>query len=163
MFSPKKALGIGLASAAFLTAGCGRLGTETISDSVVVANGECIVGKSSLNLAPDQALYIGGDLKVDGAGIEDSLKIQNAGKGVLKLVRSEGDEGELRLHNDEFEFSSQANPNEETETDYTIDLNGTSKTSELFQYHENSTSIDIGATPNGLGGITVHLTTICEK
>lgn len=153
----KRALGIGLASAALLT-GCS---TETVGNSIVAPNGECLAGKSSLELGPSQAVYIGGDMKIDGDnGVQDSLKLTNVGKGVLDISRSHGDEGTLAFSDNSAEVP--ADPNEDHGTDFSLDLNDGDASGGSFEYREDKTSIAIQAATDG-PNINIQLATTCAK
>lgn len=165
MFSAKKALGLGLASATlFGASGCAGLETETLGGSVVSPKGECISGKTWLELAQQQEVYLGGDLKVDSAnGVQDSLKLANTGKGVLDVVRSAGDEGTVSFPTSSAEVASNPSDSEEggKSTEFSFNLNnGDESTSPLFKYSENSATFVIGGIANG-SSIGLQITTTC--
>ncbi|HET7672992.1 MAG TPA: hypothetical protein VFK11_00575 [Candidatus Saccharimonadales bacterium] len=162
MFSPKKALGVGLASAALLT-GCG---TETIGNSIVAPNGECIAGTSKLKLNPDQEIYIGADdLKVgteafsDDESPSDYLRIKNAGKGTLEVVRSKGDEGSLTFPASSTEVVPDGGE-DGAASELSVDLHKAEIPGSL-RYAEGITTIDINASVQGASVIELQLDTAC--
>ncbi|HEX5456634.1 MAG TPA: hypothetical protein VFW77_04720 [Candidatus Saccharimonadales bacterium] len=158
----KRALGITLASAALLT-GCG---TQTVGNSVVTPEGECLPGKTSFELAPDQKVFLGGDLKIGGVGgdeegTQDNLQLQNTGKGVLEVSRSSGDEGELTFLGDGGGFAAGSSDDDHS-FEASFGLEGRNATDDILGYSENNTTLRIGATAQG-SAVVVNIVTTCNN
>lgn len=158
----KRALGVGLASAALLT-GCG---TQTVGNSVVTPEGECLPGKALFELAPDQKVFLGADLKMGGVGgdeegTQDYLQLQNAGKGVLEVSRSSGDEGYLTFLTDGGGFGAGSNGDDHT-FEAAFDLEGRNASDGILEYSENNTTLRIGAAAQG-SAVEISIVTTCSN